>query len=56
MKRLLFPIFLVVASLITAAIFTTVTAVTLASYSKETTNTATVISTQVDVSHSTVQR
>jgi hypothetical protein len=56
MKRLLFPVFLVLASLITAAVFTTVTAVTLASYSKETNKTATVIPTSLDVNHSTVQR
>jgi|EndMetStandDraft_4_1072995.scaffolds.fasta_scaffold695240_2 hypothetical protein len=35
MKRLALPILLVIASLITAAIFTTITAVTFASYSEE---------------------
>jgi len=57
MKRLAYPVLLIILSLITAAIFTTITAVTFASYAKDENKNTIVIDKKLSSnSEATVQR
>jgi hypothetical protein len=56
MKRLVFPILLIIASLLTAAVFTTITAVTLASYSSDDTKTNKTLVIDQSVSQATAKK
>jgi hypothetical protein len=54
MKRLVYPILLIVLSLVSAAIFTTITAVALASYAKDDKNSNTIVVDSLSLSNESI--